>query len=712
MAHNQPTFDLLTGSEISPRHPLRETFKQSAITVAKADVNNEALRSQLHTLQYELDSLKQERDLTALHHQNELRDVQARAEVDYKRAQAAETARDAATKKADALSRDWQEREDRATNEKLALEKKLRTLQDDNRSLREEVEDAQAELSTQERQSKHAFTELEQKHATLQASVEGIQQDLVGKASALQSTQQKLAQRESTVSELENEILKLRAQNGDSDTLGVIKKELSEQVTYIRKLETTNRSQAAEVKQFKKTQKSIDLVEEEKHALEAKLKMMEDLRTELSEARLQKRILEDEKRGWTSYLESAAAGEEDMKFQTPEQMARAFLQERLERLSMVDRLGTMQPELSVKIEEIENLQGERSRLQREVESLRSSGAAPGAAGAGNESKIRARLERQKNLMSKEVDYLRAQMKTFEAEEAEFNPEQVNEEQMKRVHDLEDMVEQYRVEVESLHRDMVKAEAQPTPSSPKKRSREDDENTDERLGEMRRKTRKLQDDLTKLQTQNHNLAAELQASQHEISCLQESSRTRILELRANPTAEAEAVKLSTLRTLREENTALLSQLENPSLPATTKVVPISTLASLRLQLAEKDSLLATTEKKTLRLKQIWSSKSLEFREAVCSVLGWRLDFMPNGRVKATSILYPSSINPADGEEEENSIVFDGENGTMKVSGGPKSTFAGEIKELIEFWVEGRKEIPCFLAACTLEFYERSTRAAAA
>ena len=83
-------------------------------------------------------------------------------------------------------------------------------------------------------------------------------------------------------------------------------------------------------------------------------------------------------------------------------------------------------------------------------------------------------------------------------------------------------------------------------------------------------------------------------------------------------------------------------------------------------------------------------------------------MPNGRVKATSILYPSLIN--NGEEEENSIVFDGENGTMKVSGGPQSVFAGEIKGLIEFWVEGRKEIPCFLAACTLEFYERTTSAA--
>lgn len=58
-------------------------------------------------------------------------------------------------------------------------------------------------------------------------------------------------------------------------------------------------------------------------------------------------------------------------------------------------------------------------------------------------------------------------------------------------------------------------------------------------------------------------------------------------------------------------------------------------------------------------------------------------MPNGRVRATSILYPKSFH--DGEEVENSIEFDGEKGTMKVSGGPRSAFASEIRPQIEFWV---------------------------
>ncbi|KAK3707048.1 coiled-coil domain-containing protein mad1 [Vermiconidia calcicola] len=653
MAHNQPTYDFLAGGAASPaRQPLRETFKQS--TASRPDINNENLRSQLHTLQYEIDSLKQERELTSLQHQSEIRDVQNRAEADFKRAQAAETAKNAATKKADALSRDWQDTQDRAANEKQVLEKKLRSVQDDNRSLREELEDVQAELSSQDRESKHAFGELEQKHVTLQKSVEGMQQDLENKASALQNAQQKLAQKETQAGELENEVLRLKAQTGDSDTLAVIKKELSEQVAYIKKLQATNRDHLSDLKQFRKAQKSIEVVEEQKHALEAKLRIMDDLRRELSEAQLQKRILEDEKMGWTSYLESEAASEDIMEYDTPEQMARAFMQERLERLSLVDKLGSVQPELSAKDEEVQ-------RLQEQIGELKSAPpvTVPGSGATDNRTLVR--LQRQNNLVTKEVEYLRAQMKTFEAEEAEFNPEQMNEERLKRIHELEDMVQQYRSEVEVLHADLSKVDTQPAIQSPKKRAREDDEEADERIGEMRRKARTLQTDLDKLLTRNQLLEAELRASLSQVSSLKESSRTRTLELRNNPTAQVEAIKMSTIRTLREENAALMEQLKGKS--PSTKVVPVSSLENIRLQLADKETQIAQTEKKTLRLKQIWGSKSLEFREAVCSVLGWKLDFMPNGRVKATSILYPTSVDSG-GEEEENSIIFDGENGTMK------------------------------------------------
>lgn len=712
-------YDIITGGDPSPRQPRQRqplaestaTFKQSTMT-ARPDHGNEDLRAQLRTLQYELDSIKQERELASLETQNELRDVQARAEEDFKRAQTAERERDAAIKKAETSSRDAAKERDQAVNEKMALERKMRGLQEDARQLREEVEEARADGEERARGAERMVGELEARCESLRLAGEEARRDLEGRIEAVGTLQRRIAESDEKIGQMEGEIVRLKARSGDEETLALVRKELSQQVEYIRKLEGTSREQGNELKGLRKMAKSVEVVEEEKRTLEARVGMMEDLRRELSEAQLQRRILEDEKKSWTSYLESEGPDGEAT-FETPEQMAKAFLQERLERLSLVDKLGSVQPELIVKDENIRVLEDEKARLQSEIDTLRAAATTTSATPAPADAKARARLERQKNLAVKEVEYLRAQMKTFEAEEAEFNAEQIDEEHTKRVHELEGMLEKYRGELQALHAELSSLESQPhaTPSqailaTPKKRSREEEEEADERLGSLRRKLRTAQDALTQSEKQTAILEAELKASATQLNSLKETSRTRVLELRSNPTADAEAIKLSTLKTLREENAALLAQVEGN--PSSGKVVPISTLAAARLTLDELKATLQQTEKKSLRLKQIFATKSLEFREAVASILGWKLDFMPNGRVKATSILYPSHID-SDGEEEENSITFDGENGTMKVSGGPNSVFAGEIRQAVEFWVEGRKEIPCFLAALTLEFYERTTRA---
>ncbi len=51
------------------------------------DSGNEELRVQVNTLRYELENIEQERDLTALRHEKEVRDLQARADADFRKAQ-------------------------------------------------------------------------------------------------------------------------------------------------------------------------------------------------------------------------------------------------------------------------------------------------------------------------------------------------------------------------------------------------------------------------------------------------------------------------------------------------------------------------------------------------------------------------------------------------------------------------------------------------
>ena len=50
-------------------------------------VDNEELRAKIKSLQYEVDSVKQERDYAALQHSKALREATSRAEENYRRAQ-------------------------------------------------------------------------------------------------------------------------------------------------------------------------------------------------------------------------------------------------------------------------------------------------------------------------------------------------------------------------------------------------------------------------------------------------------------------------------------------------------------------------------------------------------------------------------------------------------------------------------------------------
>ena len=580
------------------------------------------------------------------------------------------------------------------------FDKKLRASQQQSRDLQGDLEEAKAELCSLSRQQDHHLKEIESKHATLQTTLEAVRGELQQRSDALKSSEERLGQQNSELGRLESEVLNFKAQIGDSENLAMIKKEFSDQLLQTRKLEKVNREQDFDLRHFRQVHKAVEIVEEEKRALEIKVSLMDGLRRELGEVQFQRQILEEERKLWTSYLQNSE-GQHDNEFNTPEAVVRALVQERLEKASLVERLGSIQPEVIEKEGIIKSLDAEKSRLQGELEKLR--------AGAGD-GRAKSRLERQKALAVKEVEYLREQLRIFESEENPGEDTGALDEQMnKRTQQLESLIGQYRIELQARDEELSRREESITSPTSSALKRAHEEEPDERLGLLSRKNRKLQSDLSTLQQSTSLLQAELTATKSQLSSLQAASRTRVLSLLSNPTSDFEAIKHSTNKTLREENKALLAQLE--ALPTRTKVVPISTLDAARLEIKELEKVVADKEKMMLRLKQIWSLKSLEFREAIVSLLGWKMEPMPNGRFRMTSIFYPGLAEDHDeAAGESNSLIFDGETGLMKTSGGPGSTFEAEIRPLIRFWVEERGEVPLFLAASQLEFYDKTTRAA--
>ena len=612
------------------------------------------------------------------------------------------------------------ETQEHALNEKVGLERKIRTVQDQNQSLHEEIGDAQAQASDQERQYKYQINELGTVRASLQQTIEELQSDAQNVRNNLQATQERLSERESDVANLETENIRLKAEGSDAETLAVLKRELSDQVNHIRNLETANREQTTELRHLRKIQKNVEVVEEQKKSLENQLQLMKGVESELGTVQIQKQILEDERHSWTSLLQN---NDQTAEFDSPDAVVKALLQEQIEKATFVDKLGTVEAQFLEKDEMIQGLESEKASLREELAKLQAAG---GAGNAMPDSRVKSRLERQRALAVKEVEYLRAQLKTFDTEEITMNEDENRFDQQKseQIANLEKLIDEYRGELHKAHEELSKRESS-QPEDPQARgvkrrlSPAESDAERERLSVLSRKNRKLQEALSKSEQGAKLLHQELKAAKSHLKSLQAKSRTRVLELRDNPTAEAENIKISTLNTLKAENRDLLAQLHGNSSDA--KVVPVSALESMKLDIQDMERSVADKEKRMRRLKEIWTAKSSEFREAVASLLGFKLDFLPNGRVRVTSMFHlspayrhgdadASDSGPGSmGNGEENSIIFDGENGTMKISGGPNSLFAMEIKPLIKFWVEERKDIPCFLAAMTLDFYDKTTRA---
>ncbi|KAI0442306.1 spindle assembly checkpoint component Mad1 [Xylaria telfairii] len=722
----QPSYDLLTGAEHASlahhaRPPsrqsrdrsdslLRATSRESSKeNLAPPDAEEyetqrkriEELKAEVATMRYRIETTEQEKEMLVLQHENEMREVQRKAEDDFSQKQAAEGEKSRAQRQYESMQEELQTLKESSAQDAAELDKRLREAQDEARLLKEQLEDLSVAKEEGERMNQRRAHEVEAQMSDLHQTIQELEHDAETRESSLAAAQKQLAEKDALVGDLEADVIRLKVQTGDAETIATIRRELSDQVRHIRSLEAKTSKQHTELVHLRQVHRAVEVVEEEKRSLQRRVDAAQAVELELNEIRIQKQRLEDERLAWTAFLQNASAEDGVMDFDSPEAVARALVEERYNSAALVEKLGEVQPEIAERDEIIKSLESEKKNLTSQLEKSRTAGA-PIAA-----SKAQARLERQRALAAKEIEYLRAQLKTFDAEDETFDTGNFDQQKVDRISELEKLIDTYKEEVQTLHKELSATESTGTiePAVGSKRSHTD-EAENEQLGELNRKRRKLADDLSKLQAAHQLLEKEHEVLQSRLTAAESANKTRILSLRSNPTTDFEAIKTATLAALKLENEELLAQLSkearrNPK----AALIPASQLAAARREIEEAQRETASAQKTTRRLKEVWAAKSQEFKEAIFSTLGWTVTFIPNGKMRVESLYCPSQT-----DEHENSIVFDGERGTMKVSGGPQSPFARRIADQIQFWVRDKGCIPGFLAALTLEFYEEHARAA--
>ena len=99
------------------------------------------------------------------------------------------------------------------------------------------------------------------------------------------------------------------------------------------------------------------------------------------------------------------------------------------------------------------------------------------------------------------------------------------------------------------------------------------------------------------------------------------------LKENPSSHADQARYEELLALRSENEALRSSIST---------IPTESVKVFEMKISELQQDLFTKEKRMIRLKEVLNAQVQEFRAYICTILGFKVDMQPQGKLKLSSI----------------------------------------------------------------------------
>ncbi|RUS31888.1 mitotic checkpoint protein-domain-containing protein [Jimgerdemannia flammicorona] len=543
----------------------------------------------------------------------------------------------------------------------------------------------------------------------------------------------RLSETQRKLDEAEENLRELRAQEADRENMGVISRQFHDQVTHVRSLEKENRSLSQELKHYKELYQNIEILREQKSALQSELSRMDQLRERLGELEVENALLKKEKVQWASFLDKR----DNTGIDSPYFLAKTLAAQRYEIAGLLENQGTLTAEIKSRDTYITKVEGYMQELKEKYTSLDER--------YQKDLRNMRRLEKSKLLAQKEIGFLREQLKTYDTEETTFMQGNYDVQKAKRIEQLEELLEEYKLQLKQAEERTAAAEVAGAKSASPVNG---DKQTSEmmaasasgkalhsHISEVTKQKEELLETVNNLRKENAILQKEMSSLDHQVGVLEEAlargeynpQTTRVLELRDNLASREQTIRESTLEGLRAENKVLLEKLqqsqsrrgrdvgdyeplakkrkamEDPEDAASEEAdtVPRQSLVNLRKENERLEAQVAEKEKRMMRLKEIWKAKGKEFLEAVHSLLGYKFDFLENGRVRLTSMY---------SEANDHSFLFtsnDNNSGTLQLVGGGNDEYMKSLQNQIKFWVNERGSIPAFLSNVTMELFDRTT-----
>ncbi|CAE6447710.1 hypothetical protein ACGC1H_003364 [Rhizoctonia solani] len=234
-----------------------------------------------------------------------------------------------------------------------------------------------------------------------------------------------------------------------------------------------------------------------------------------------------------------------------------------------------------------------------------------------------------------------------------------------------------------------------------REREKREKVEEEMAELTQQIAAYEETIERLEQTLFELRGEIAAGTHD------EPGTRTLQLADNPEARWFAMREEEVGRMKEEINVLRARMTEGGVSVATAAsggdgVPRETYENLRREKEELEEVMKQKEKRLLRLKSVFQSKAVEFRDSISSLLGYKLHFEPK-HVRLTSV-YDRDIDLKFASGGGNQAVM----GPIRIGGGAqnKEEIEAQVLELKSLWVDQKQNVPCFLAQLTMYAYERA------
>ncbi|KAG0670465.1 coiled-coil domain-containing protein mad1 [Maudiozyma exigua] len=674
-----------------PEQQSQENNPQPEVTAEPTNIEEETVPSleplvnkdrQVSSLEYELRTIKNKFELERLQSQRQFNQLQTK----YKKSlEELDTALDDAKFLHGENYRLVSELETIQSENQITGNKKDSCLQDLENKLRER--DEQIKELNYEKESKNSklqdeLTNLKTEKENVDDLVKRYNNEILRQANDINQLSRTLKEKDDELLQLKNSKIINSHPNYDTEEfqeLSTMNKLFKEQSQYCKELEEINLKQANELKKYRNTEDSSSFWKQENEKLELKVQQLESLEKNYEDAQVELLGLKSKLTEYNIFTEELKG--RDMFHIQPQDVINELELLKKENLVLIDENSKLNINMSNMKILNEELALERTQLLNINKDYENN--------IINLKKLNYELEQQKVLSFEECKLLRKQLEDLD----NFTSNSINDNKEIPVRDNEmnDLIENYKNrtdeltgELKKLNQQMLESQEEDVQFAKKRKIKDTTGMTyySQRINELQLENSKLNRDLQKYQNLNRLLETKLM----KLINLKEK-KIRIVELRDNPLAKDQFIKKKKLTLLQQENRELLSQLQSDE---NVQAVPISVYESLNFDLKQQEQEIFKANKKFARLKEVFNKKSLEFIDVVNSILGFKLEFRPDNKVKIYSCYKPNKH-----------MVVDLRRNTLD-----SNLEIDNWDQLLQTWIEERDSIPCFLATLTLQLWEAS------